>query len=115
MLKVIVLLLAVGVIGFALLVELTQPPAEQLSALVPATVPVVSAAKEATATDLPVLVDDERWSAARRWNERVLAEFWADGPSSETPPGHWNTLANCVSDHPLVESIGGRGPISAIR
>ena len=21
---------------------------------------------------------------------RVLAEFWADGPKSETPPGHWN-------------------------
>ncbi len=30
---------------------------------------------------------------------RVLAEFWADGPDSETPPGHWNTLANTVSDH----------------
>ena len=23
---------------------------------------------------------------------RVLAEFWADGPDSETPPGHWFTL-----------------------
>ncbi|MGI9529208.1 MAG: vanadium-dependent haloperoxidase [Acidimicrobiia bacterium] len=29
---------------------------------------------------------------------RVLAEFWADGPDSETPPGHWNTMANAVSD-----------------
>lgn len=29
---------------------------------------------------------------------RVLAEFWADGPNSETPPGHWNTIANSVSD-----------------
>lgn len=29
---------------------------------------------------------------------RVLAEFWADGPNSETPPGHWNTIANHVSD-----------------
>jgi len=39
---------------------------------------------------------------ANRVNEadfgRVLAEFWADGPDSETPPGHWNTLANSVSD-----------------
>ena len=34
---------------------------------------------------------------------RVLAEFWADGPSSETPPGHWNTLANEVSYHPDFE------------
>ncbi len=43
---------------------------------------------------------------------RVLAEFWADGPNSETPPGHWNVLANQVSDHPaLVRRIGGTGPI----
>ena len=32
---------------------------------------------------------------------RVLAEFWSDGPESETPPGHWFTLFNYVSDHPL--------------
>ena len=25
---------------------------------------------------------------------RVVAEYWADGPDSETPPGHWNVLAN---------------------
>jgi hypothetical protein len=31
---------------------------------------------------------------------RVMAEFWADGPKSETPPGHWNTIANIVSDAP---------------
>ena len=31
---------------------------------------------------------------------RVLAEFWADGPKSETPPGHWNVLANQVADSP---------------
>lgn len=30
---------------------------------------------------------------------RVLAEFWADGPQSETPPGHWNVLFNQLSDH----------------
>ena len=29
---------------------------------------------------------------------RVIAEFWADGPHSETPPGHWNTLFNYVTD-----------------
>ena len=29
---------------------------------------------------------------------RVLTEFWADGPKSETPPGHWNVIANQVSD-----------------
>ncbi|MFO1511804.1 MAG: vanadium-dependent haloperoxidase [Verrucomicrobiota bacterium] len=43
---------------------------------------------------------------------RVLAEFWADGPSSETPPGHWNVVANEASDNPLlVKRIGGTGPI----
>jgi hypothetical protein len=41
---------------------------------------------------------------------RVLAEFWADGPQSSTPPGHWNEIANAVSDHPdLVKRIGGIG------
>ncbi len=34
---------------------------------------------------------------------RVLAEFWADGPDSETPPGHWFTILNYVSDHPMAE------------
>jgi uncharacterized protein DUF6851 len=42
---------------------------------------------------------------------RVLAEFWADGPTSETPPGHWFTILNTVSDHPeFVRRIGGTGP-----
>ncbi|MGH2995091.1 MAG: vanadium-dependent haloperoxidase, partial [Gaiellaceae bacterium] len=41
---------------------------------------------------------------------RALAEFWADGPNSETPPGHWNTVANEVSDTPgLSLRIGGNG------
>ena len=34
---------------------------------------------------------------------RVLAEFWADGPDSETPPGHWFVLLNDISDNPLLE------------
>src|SRR5262249_44506788 len=43
---------------------------------------------------------------------RVLAEFWADGPNSETPPGHWNVIANNIADHPLtVKKIGGTGPV----
>ncbi len=29
---------------------------------------------------------------------RAIAEFWADGPSSETPPGHWFSLLNTISD-----------------
>jgi hypothetical protein len=41
---------------------------------------------------------------------RVLAEYWADGPSSETPPGHWNTIANRASDQMDEFRIGGVGP-----
>lgn len=43
---------------------------------------------------------------------RVLAEFWADGPNSETPPGHWFTILNYVSDHPLLKKkFEGVGPV----
>jgi hypothetical protein len=28
---------------------------------------------------------------------KVIAEYWADGPGSETPPGHWNLFAQFVS------------------
>ncbi|MEO6950242.1 MAG: vanadium-dependent haloperoxidase [Polyangia bacterium] len=41
---------------------------------------------------------------------RVLAEFWADGPSSETPPGHWNVIANQVTDSAgFARRLGGTG------
>jgi membrane-associated phospholipid phosphatase len=29
------------------------------------------------------LTDDQKW----------IAEFWADGPQTDTPPGHWNRIA----------------------
>ncbi|HXF61512.1 MAG TPA: vanadium-dependent haloperoxidase [Caldilineaceae bacterium] len=29
--------------------------------------------------------------------QKVIAEYWADGPRSETPPGHWNALAHGIS------------------
>ncbi|HSO30680.1 MAG TPA: vanadium-dependent haloperoxidase, partial [Candidatus Sulfomarinibacteraceae bacterium] len=41
---------------------------------------------------------------------RALTEFWADGPNSETPPGHWNVVANSVSDELDPDlRIGGDG------
>jgi len=46
---------------------------------------------------------------------RVLAEFWADGPNSETPPGHWNVLANDVSDSPQLASRIGAGAANRLR
>ena len=43
---------------------------------------------------------------------RAMVEFWADGPNSETPPGHWNVLANAVSDELAPNlRIGGTGPV----
>ncbi|MEM7603735.1 MAG: vanadium-dependent haloperoxidase [Myxococcota bacterium] len=34
---------------------------------------------------------------------RILAEYWADGPESETPPGHWNVIANEITGDPRFE------------
>jgi VCBS repeat protein/ASPIC/UnbV protein/uncharacterized protein DUF6851 len=45
---------------------------------------------------------------------RVLAEFWADGPNSETPPGHWNVIANQVSDSPQMQGRIGSGPANRL-
>jgi hypothetical protein len=42
---------------------------------------------------------------------RAIAEFWADGPNSETPPGHWFVIVNTIGDHPaLVKKFEGAGP-----
>ena len=54
---------------------------------------------------------EEQW-VPRGDYTRVLAEFWADGPETETPPGHWFTILNYVSDHPLFEKrFRGEGPL----
>ncbi|MEM8861718.1 MAG: vanadium-dependent haloperoxidase [Chloroflexota bacterium] len=40
--------------------------------------------------------------------QKVVAEYWADGPRSETPPGHWNALAHGISErdkHTIDEDI----------
>lgn len=43
---------------------------------------------------------------------RVLAEFWADGIDSETPPGHWFEIYHYVTDQPtFVRQWNGTGPI----
>ena len=51
-------------------------------------------------------------TALRADFQRAVAEYWADGPKSETPPGHWNLIANEVADAPGFERrIGGSGPV----
>ncbi len=37
------------------------------------------------------------YSANLTDREKVIAEYWADGPSSELPPGHWTLFAEVVS------------------
>jgi hypothetical protein len=40
-------------------------------------------------------------SAGLTDEQKMIAEYWADGPRSELPPGHWNRFAQFVSrrDH----------------
>lgn len=46
---------------------------------------------------------------------RTVAEFWADGPTSETPPGHWHSIANEMTDKKVeikeALRVCGIGPI----
>lgn len=42
---------------------------------------------------------------------RVIAEYWADGPDSETPPGHWFGIWNQAMQHPQFKRrYRGTGP-----
>jgi hypothetical protein len=43
---------------------------------------------------------------------RVMAEYWANGPTSETAAGHWNVIANEVSDAPgFKRQLFGKGEL----
>lgn len=69
--------------------------------------PVRKLIKETTGHVGPVKADDPAYkeqadqviaySASLVDTQKVIAEFWADGPSSELPPGHWNLFAQQVS------------------
>jgi hypothetical protein len=39
----------------------------------------------------------QRLNADLTDREKAIAEYWADGPSTETPPGHWSVLAQQVA------------------
>ena len=48
---------------------------------------------------------------------RVVAEYWADGPTSETPPGHWFSIARAANAQtpPEARRIAGVGePVDAL-
>jgi hypothetical protein len=43
---------------------------------------------------------------------RAIAEFWADGPHSETPPGHWFVIVNAIGEHPdFIKRFEGQGRV----
>ena len=63
--------------------------------------------------DRPVFIQYFKWFGNVLQGDfgRAIAEYWADGPDSETPPGHWNLIANQIQDAPGFERrIGGVGP-----
>jgi hypothetical protein len=45
---------------------------------------------------------------------RALAEFWADGPTSETPPGHWNLILQQVRSSPSFVAKWNGVPLAAL-
>lgn len=48
------------------------------------------------------------YSANLTDRQKVIAEYWADGPSSELPPGHWNLFGQFVSlrdNHSLDDDV----------
>jgi hypothetical protein len=42
---------------------------------------------------------DDILAESARLNDtsKMIAEYWADGPQTETPPGHWNVIAQWLS------------------
>lgn len=47
-------------------------------------------------------------SAGLTDRHKAISNYWSDGPASETPPGHWNVLAQWVShrdQHGLNEDV----------
>ena len=81
-------------------------------------VPFALSAGDALRPDPPALYPDEaylrqanailRISAGLTDRQKMIAEYWADGPNSELPPGHWNLLAQAVARrdrHSLDENV----------
>ena len=85
--------------------DLATDPLEQLAHYAPdggQTTPIESVLEDGEFAPVRVPLGDYA---------RVIAEYWADGIDSETPPGHWLDLYNeHVSAHPALERrLGGTG------
>ncbi len=44
--------------------------------------------------------------------QKVIAEYWADGPNSELPPGHWTEFAAYVADRNPLPGLPKSGKLS---
>jgi hypothetical protein len=68
--------------------------ADGAAPLAPGATPAVN-----PSTGLPYLAR----SVLRGDYARALVEYWTNGPRDESPPGHWNAIANAVADDPRFE------------
>lgn len=65
----------------------------------------VSTSDEAFKAQFNEILD---YSAHLTDEQKTIAEYWADGPRSETPPGHWNSLAQGIAlrdNHGVAEDV----------
>lgn len=87
--------------------ELRPPAPPQLGSDLPYT----DAAGKLTTNDQAYREQSEELiqiNASLTDRQKVIAEFWADGPRSESPPGHWNQLAHGISErdqHTLDDDV----------
>lgn len=50
-------------------------------------------------------------SVPRNHYIRAAIQYWAEGPKGETPPGHWLSLLDYISEQPgLAKKFNGKGP-----
>ncbi len=76
--------------------ELRPPPPPQPGSLQPYTdaLGFTTSSDEAYRRQLDQIV---QFTAQLTEQQKVIAEYWADGPDSVTPPGHWNEFAADLS------------------
>jgi hypothetical protein len=70
--------------------------------------PVSAPAHYPSAAYLQQALEIVFYSATLNDRRKVIAEYWADGPRSELPPGHWVLFAKYVSDrdhHTLSQDV----------
>lgn len=70
--------------------------------------PVKAPARFGTFAYLQQALQVVYYSATLNDRQKTIAEYWADGPSSELPPGHWVLFAKHVSErdhHTLAQDV----------